>query len=389
MSSRRLQMRRGLLATISMAAALAGTPAACGEEKSQPQDAAGAAGAAGTPGTAGAAGTLGSSTGFGSNSGKTPPQVDAPVTVLGPEQFQVEAIRLNGGWNHGYYLLGVAENHVLVCGCGGGQLASGCGAGDITDPDFLLSLEAGENFWTCGSISAWGPSSTDVYVPTDHGPYHFDGAYWSKLPEVTAPSFSWEFTGTAKDNFWIRGQDGIYHVTGTTAPRLVSSYIAARIQAAGNDELWGIEGDLHSRPTIGQLVHFTGLKWEGTGLAAVTSVSASSTSNVWAVNADFAYHFDGASWTQLRDPLTGLGAAPVPLREVWTSGPSDVWITGDDNILRHWTGGEWVLMPIPGDAGLLLGPPRGTPGGLWVIRQHALGSDVAYDEAFAFRITWP
>ena len=86
--------------------------------------------------------------------------------------------------------------------------------------------------------------------------------------------------------------------------------------------------------------------------------------------------------------LRGLGSAPAPLREVWTSGPCDVWITGDDDILHHWTGGEWVLLPVPGDAGLLLGPPRGTPSGLWVLRRHAEGSNVEHNENIAFRITW-
>ena len=328
-------------------------------------------------------------TGLGGSCGQTPQQVDAPVTLLGADAFAVEARSLDRGWNYGYVLVGGLGDHVFVCGCGGGQLAGGCGVEDLVDAHGLLVPPAAAATLRCGrDLAPWGASERDFYFTS----WHYDGHLWSSVSALDEVALVWAATGTSSDNFWLSNNHRVSHTEGgkvALVPELTGAVGLVGIQAAGKGELWAVDGRTSPLDMKGELVHFAAGAWERTGFAEVTSLSASSETNVWAVDATSIYHFDGSCWTRYLDPLVGAGRAPMPLREVWTSGPWDTWVTADDNILRHFNGEAWELMPLGDDAGLMLGRPWGTPTGLWVVRRHDVIPVATNGETFAFRVSRP
>jgi len=264
-------------------------------------------------------------------------------------------------------------------------MASGCGIWDISDTNPQLS----DGALRCHGTSAWGSSDSDVYFPRSR---HFDGQKWSTLQVLGDGGYSLEITGTSATNFWMRDMENIFHMkegVGAQLPQPLPLGDVMGIQAAGDDELWAIQGDSRSTDIKGTLVRFAGDHWESTGLTEALGVSASSSSNVWAVDTTFIYRFDGAHWTQTPDPLVATGASAVPLRAIWTSGPSDTWVTGDDNLLRHWDGEQWLLLYLGDEKGVFLGKLWGTPSGLWVLRRVIPGYQTLASAGVAFKVSLP
>jgi hypothetical protein len=116
----------------------------------------------------------------------------------------------------------------------------------------------------------------------------------------------------------------------------------------------------------------------GTGVfnAILSAVSATSTTDAWAVGSNsanpqhtiqtLAEHWDGATWTAVRTP--NRRNAENELNGVAAVAPNDVWAVGDTNssqrsvqitLIEHWDGTRWSIVPSPnvqtgfGDANVL------------------------------------
>jgi hypothetical protein len=108
-----------------------------------------------------------------------------------------------------------------------------------------------------------------------------------------------------------------------------------------------IPHDIQDLPAIWRL---SGKKWVRAklpamqnGVAAVTSMSASSPTNAWAVGSlyalqpgvQYALHWNGKKWVGVPEP--------APFTEVSTLGPKDAWAVAQTSIY-HWDGATWSLV---------------------------------------------
>ncbi len=118
----------------------------------------------------------------------------------------------------------------------------------------------------------------------------------------------------------------------------------------------------------------------GPALTNATRVWAFSLTNVWVLDGTATVHrYDGTTWSELATPSTGglgcifaLSATQVwlcagtqvlsydgaaftasdvttptgldGLTSLWASSPTDLWVTGSDAIVAHFTGGTWTRM---------------------------------------------
>jgi hypothetical protein len=106
----------------------------------------------------------------------------------------------------------------------------------------------------------------------------------------------------------------------------------------------------------GRILHYDGTAW--TTMSSPTTrtlarVSGRSATDVWAVGDSTLVRFDGTKWNDV--PMTGELAAvrsgvPSGLQGLfqlglWSSGPNDVYVGGDNGRIARFDGTTWRLMP--------------------------------------------
>ena len=147
-----------------------------------------------------------------------------------------------------------------------------------------------------GTLHAvWAASATDVFAAGDGGTIlrRVNGT-WTTMTSGTTTDLRGLF-GTSSSDVWAGGNGGV-------------------------------------------LVHFNGTAWSAvSGLTSdIDAVWASSTSNAWFVGASTAVRWTGSQFISYS--LTGQ------LLGVSGTGPNDVYVTGEDANVRHWTGSAWTTM---------------------------------------------
>lgn len=124
------------------------------------------------------------------------------------------------------------------------------------------------------------------------------------------------------------------------------------VWAASSSDVWAVG-------VSGTIVRFDGTVWTlfaGGGTSDIDAVWGSSANDVWLVGSSRVLHWDGARFTS-------VGFAGTML-SVHGTGPTDVWVTGENTNVHHFTGAIWekfvptsltttffsVLAIAPGDA---------------------------------------
>ena len=149
------------------------------------------------------------------------------------------------------------------------------------------------------------------------------------------------------------------------------------VSGTGPDDLWAV-GFYSDGQTFNAMLfeHWDGSTWTfvpppSVGEMFANAVTAVSASDVWAVGdtagGTISAHWNGKAWRFVTTPFLQNGRAPTnQLTGITASGPDDLWASGfegnvnDENLndpyLLHWTGGRWVLVPVPdpGSEGSLL-----------------------------------
>jgi hypothetical protein len=128
----------------------------------------------------------------------------------------------------------------------------------------------------------------------------------------------------------------------------ITSVSAKGVWLAGGRQQSG--GSIQDFPAIWRWSgkKFVAQKLAGLGACAcgVGSISASSSSNVWAVGAIYgaagqaALHWNGKRWSDVAFPE---GLDFEGLTSVSTSGPDNAWATRSDGYFVHWDGKTWTI----------------------------------------------
>jgi hypothetical protein len=137
-----------------------------------------------------------------------------------------------------------------------------------------------------------------------------------------------------------------------------------------------------SATSVPMALHFDGENWTdvpvplvGNRHHSLDKVSASSSSNVWAVGTSrsialafkaFIVRWDGESWTHIPNPGEGLNGGSA--EAVLALAPDDVWVSGSfDNgtvNLIHWNGSAWET-PSTGIPGIIASFAATGPNDIW------------------------
>lgn len=100
--------------------------------------------------------------------------------------------------------------------------------------------------------------------------------------------------------------------------------------------VWGTSSqDVYAAGIFGRIVRYTGSTWAllPTGSTSVNhrALWGTSASDIYAVGGDI-LHFDGATWQ---------GTGPGSFYDVWGSSPRDVFVVGENGIVLHFDGRGW------------------------------------------------
>jgi hypothetical protein len=145
------------------------------------------------------------------------------------------------------------------------------------------------------------------------------------------------------------------------------------VDAISADDVWAVG----SRPnpndpdeTVGLAVHWDGAGWRELGTpgfgelaAGLLDVSASSSSDVWAVGSAgqpsfrdkqiVVEHWDGAGWSKVQAPNPSFndalfGVVAISQSDAWAVGGYDTGGTALNHMLiEHWDGHAWSVVPTP------------------------------------------
>jgi hypothetical protein len=249
------------------------------------------------------------------------------------------------------------------------------------------------------SDNAWAVGGS-VFEPNESVVEHWDGTSWSNIPSGSFPGILYAVTALGPNNIWAVGTRSypgpmlIEHWDGTS---WTASYQLAAgrfggnlrgITALGPNEIWAVgyywgAGRVEYTLTM----HFNGHGWRQVQSPSpltsfeedqnwLTSVTATSSKDVWAVGFDrglhspqtstpgrtLIEHWNGTRWSVVSspDPSSTFGNALWGVKAV---SASNVWAVGiNDGVLdtyststpliAHWDGSTWTQASAPGSGGL-------------------------------------
>lgn len=243
------------------------------------------------------------------------------------------------------------------------------------------------------ATNAWAVGYYTEDRSTRHGLLlHWDGSTWT---QVATPGISrlTAVSATSASNVWAAGVDDLLqpvflHNTGTGWTRAPSPTITpnggnvpvAGLSATSPSDAWAV-GDLRTTDGSSPVIyHWDGSQWSrmpgpdgapaGTFL---TAVSATSPTDVWAAGLvsvgvnltnNVILHWDGQHWQLKPSPNPGTGSDGFvnQVTALTAASPFNAWAVGVyktsgqnvfHNLLLHWNGQSWALMPTPDPADFL------------------------------------
>lgn len=147
------------------------------------------------------------------------------------------------------------------------------------------------------------------------------------------------------------------------------------VAAVGPDDVWAVGSENY--PGRGLIEHWNGRTWSATYLrfaALLRGVTAVGPRTVWAVGQRYGrtnpfgdttltMRFNGSVWSQVRspNPLTGNDTDQNWLTSVSAVSANNVWAVGrygnhdggplDQTLIEHWNGTRWSVVPSPNPGG--------------------------------------
>ncbi|HYR08423.1 MAG TPA: hypothetical protein VEQ60_11660, partial [Longimicrobium sp.] len=189
--------------------------------------------------------------------------------------------------------------------------------------------------------------------------HHFDGRRWSKVPAINE---NWS-------NVWAQAPDNAYVVGGAFGNVIRWNGTGwepqfSRVYGRAFWDVWGFDEDdvyltggwwnTAAQRYDGFVWHWNGTAWDSTAMApgrAVGTIWGTSPTNLYGLSGgNTVLRYDGTSWTQVAG-----GASTPGLREIWGTGPDDIWVVGGgyhgggpESTVLHWDGVAWAEVQTGG-----------------------------------------
>jgi hypothetical protein len=313
------------------------------------------------------------------------------IAVAGDETlYGVHAVSAKDVWGVGT-TYGGATSSTLV------EHSTGSAWAKVASPDpegqtmmSLLSVDAASahDVWSVG----WSTNGTQEVTLAEH----WNGRTWKIVPTPNPDSGNAAYlsgvTVVSANDVWAAGSYGISSEDGSSYSTLLehwngrkwrivpspnpvgsSSELATTASSAAND-VWCV-GDYTTDNGASYLTlveHWDGNAWSvvaspnpaGATWTQLTSVSAVSTSDAWAVGWStaettntFAMHWDGQTWSEVASPSPGEAdeldaVSMLSPHNGWAVGYSFV-DTGLVSLVEHWNGHHWRQVASPNPEGAI------------------------------------
>lgn len=168
--------------------------------------------------------------------------------------------------------------------------------------------------------------------------------------------------GTANDNVWAVGFDGvIFH-------RGVSGW--SQVESPVNAELHDIHGDsatdVWAVGNTSAVIRYDGQQWRPiSGITSDTlhAVFASAPNDVWIGGSHRIYHYDGTTLA----PVTLPFMYDVEARSIFAFGPRDVWVGTSFGTVLHFDGQAWAYSDGPYHDHAIIDLWGAAPNDLWAV----------------------
>ncbi|HEX6369056.1 MAG TPA: hypothetical protein VF006_08985 [Longimicrobium sp.] len=276
--------------------------------------------------------------------------------------------------------------------------------GDVVSRDLFTVWGTGPNdIWAAGSgVMMYNNGTRWVVIPGDwkgvveiHGSatddvwavgggygeiHHFDGRRWSLVPAINE-NWSAVWAG-APDNAYVVGSawGNVIRWNGT-------GWDTVFPHAYGRSfyDVWGFgENDVFltggwwnaaTQRNDNFVWHWDGTAWDSTAMPAgqgIGSMWGSSRTELYGVGGTGnIQRFDGTSWTRV-----GAGVTSFPLRQIWGSGPNDIWAVGGytggaEAAVVHWDGVAWTAVET-GAPGSVLGVYSPNPDKVYLVGRRGM-----------------
>ena len=200
-------------------------------------------------------------------------------------------------------------------------------------------------------VGVWGAASDDLWAVGAGVVLHFDGSTWS---EVSGFDHTFEgVCGTASNDVWLHGRSALFHWDGSTWSDFHSR--GGSCSVAGRNDVWFAHG---------RLTHWDGAELKDVDFGGdwALSVWALTGSDVWAIDGQKTYHWDGKSWKERLLPSSLPFHRSVQILGVASD---DVWALTDQQLF-HWKGDRWTQIPPfldPNEPGVMWA----SGGSMWLV----------------------
>ncbi|MGC4122176.1 MAG: hypothetical protein QM765_47870 [Myxococcales bacterium] len=185
-------------------------------------------------------------------------------------------------------------------------------------------------------LAVWGSGPSDVFAVGEGGTLlRYDGKAW-RLETVPTTATLYSVTGCSATNVLVGSEAGMILRFDGTSWRLEAvpgSTSKLTSLACAGDEAWAIDEV--------RLRHYARGTWHPSEAEAV-SVWANAPTDVLAVlTLGRLKRFDSVTNTWL-----DVASFPSePLQTVWSSGPDNIWLAGDNGAVEHFDGVRWTSLP--------------------------------------------
>jgi hypothetical protein len=242
----------------------------------------------------------------------------------------------------------LAAGAALFCACGGDDDGASDEWGPVSGAPALLAV-----------TDVWAFSPTDVWFLDGSATVHrYDGAAWATLETPATGGLACIFALSPSD-VWLCAGTQVLHYDGAdfTATEVTSATGLdglSSLWASSSTDLWAVGDDAI-------VAHGDGTGWTGTitGSPFKSSIWGSGPDDVYALSTFELMHFDGEAWSEV---LLEGGAGDG---QVWGTGAADVWVMTDSSQLGHFDGASWQAVETAdfvGDLAAVWGP---APDDLW------------------------
>jgi hypothetical protein len=216
---------------------------------------------------------------------------------------------------------------------------------------------------------------------------HFDGTSWTRVLGSVGDQFG--DATLAPNDLWTGGSGVLQHFDGTNWNLTTITGVINGVAVASSNDVWAVGTSPAGSGTTNPLIeHWDGTAWSvvpsvtktmlGAHTAGLSAVAAIAFDNAWAVGyaadasgtfTQLLEHWDGVRWSVVPGPVAG-----GLLYGITAGAPDNIWAvgralpgSGNQPLIEHWDGMSWSVVPGASAQGWLQGVAMVSSSDIWAV----------------------